>query len=74
MKKRAIFRAANFSKLKINNYEKLANENFYNFEKYFSQDRFFLKKKINKFIKKNKQNFSTEKKNFIMTSFIVFQI
>ena len=60
--KRGIFRAANFSKLKINNYEKLANENFYNFEKYFSQDRFFLKKKINKFIKNNKQNFSTEKK------------
>ena len=48
--------------LKINNYEKLANENFYNFEKYFSQDRFFLKKKINKFLRKKKKIFLKENK------------
>lgn len=62
--KRPLFRLANQKNIKVSNYEKLSVEKFYNFSKYFSQDRNFLKREIVKFLKKDNGYYVKEKKFF----------
>jgi hypothetical protein len=63
--KRPLLRYAKKNKLNISNFEKLTSERFYDFKSNLSQDRIFLKKHINNFLKKNKKNsFINENKFF----------
>ncbi len=62
--KRPLLKYAKNNNLKISNFEKLTVERFFDFKDNLSQDRLFLKKAINNFLKKNKKKIFNRENSF----------